>query len=280
MMIQPCQSNDDLLADIHAVRHEPGALHLWWLGQSGYLIQWQGEHLLIDPYLSDSLTQKYAATTKPHVRMTAIPIAPARLDFIDVVTSSHNHTDHLDAETLLPLLQVNPGLTIIAAAANQTFVADRLNLVPARITPLGQAAPLTVGGFTFHAIPAAHQTLEQDDAGHYRCIGLVIQAGPWTIYHSGDTMPYAGLAEALLPWPIDLAILPINGYDPARGVAGNLSGSEAAQLAKQIGAGLVIPCHYEMFTFNTVAPDEFQRTAERLRQPFRLLRCAERLTLL
>jgi L-ascorbate metabolism protein UlaG (beta-lactamase superfamily) len=27
---------------------------------------------------------------------------PERLDFMDVVTSSHNHTDHLDVETLIP----------------------------------------------------------------------------------------------------------------------------------------------------------------------------------
>ena len=33
-------------------------------------------HLLIDPYLSDSLARKYAATDKPHVRMTALAIAP------------------------------------------------------------------------------------------------------------------------------------------------------------------------------------------------------------
>ena len=55
------------------------------------------------PYLSDSLTAKYAGTDKPHVRMTERAIDPARLDFIDVVTSSHNHTDHLDHETLWPL---------------------------------------------------------------------------------------------------------------------------------------------------------------------------------
>lgn len=73
-------------------------------------MQWQGQHLLLYPYLSDSLTAKYAATDKPHVRMTDRVIAPERLDFA-VVTSSHNHTDHLDKETLLPLLSVNPSLS-------------------------------------------------------------------------------------------------------------------------------------------------------------------------
>jgi hypothetical protein len=39
---------------------------------------------------------------------------------------------------------------------------------------------------------------------------------------------------------------------------------------------MVIPCHYEMFEFNTASPDEFVREAERLRQPYRVLGCGER----
>jgi len=278
-MIQPIQSNDALLADSQAARQQPDALHLWWLGQSGYLVQWQGRHLLLDPYLSDSLTKKYANTAKPHIRMTAIPIAPAQLDFIDVVTSSHNHTDHLDGETLGPLLQANPNLTVIVSAANVPFAADRLGVTHDRLLPITLAAPVTIGPFTLHAVPAAHEEVAVDAAGHHNYIGLVVQAGPWTLYHSGDTLWYDGMEETLRQWPIDLALLPINGRDPARGVAGNLSGSEAAQIAKKIRAGLVIPCHYDMFTFNTVTTDEFVRVATILQQPHRVLQCGERLTL-
>ncbi len=93
-MIEPVLQDDAFLEDISRSKSEPDKLHLWWLGQSGYLIQWQNHHLLIDPYLSDSLTKKYAGTNKPHVRMTERGMPPKRLDFIDVVTSSHNHTDH------------------------------------------------------------------------------------------------------------------------------------------------------------------------------------------
>src|SRR5215211_2992321 len=106
-MIQPALRNDDFLGDVFAARDYPNDLHLWWLVQSGFLVQWQNHHLLLDPYLSDSLTHKYAATDKPHVRMTEPVIAPERLNFIDVVTSSHNHTDHLDPETLGPLMKAN-----------------------------------------------------------------------------------------------------------------------------------------------------------------------------
>jgi L-ascorbate metabolism protein UlaG (beta-lactamase superfamily) len=46
-------------------------------------------------------------------------------------------------------------------------------------------------------------------------------------------------------------------------VAGNLDGREAAALAKQIGARIVIPCHDEMFEFNTAPPAEFVAEAQR-----------------
>ena len=278
-MIQPLLRDNDLLADIRAAHQQPDVLHLWWLGQSGYLVQWQGRHLLLDPYLSDSLTRKYANTAKPHVRMTEIPIAPERLDFVDVVTSSHNHTDHLDGETLGPLLRVNPELQVIVSAANRAFAADRLQVGMERLTPIMLDVPLFSGGFIFHAVPAAHEQIEQDEQGHHRYIGLIIEAGPWAIYHSGDTLLYAGIAGILRRWSIDIALLPINGRDPKRGVAGNLSGIEAAYLGKAIRAGVVIPGHYAMFEFNTVAPDEFVQQAEALQQPYRVLQCGERFDL-
>jgi L-ascorbate metabolism protein UlaG (beta-lactamase superfamily) len=84
------------------------------------------------------------------------------------------------------------------------------------------------------------------------------------------------MAERLKPFRVDLALLPINGRAPERRVAGNLDGREAAGLAKEIGARMVIPCHYEMFEFNTASPDEFAAESRRLHQPYRVLRCGER----
>ncbi len=275
-MIQPLLQDDALLESIQAAREFPNQLHLWWLGQSGVLVQWQGRHLLLDPYLSDSLTRKYATTDKPHVRMTGRVIAPERLRFIDVATSSHNHTDHLDAETLLLLLRANPRMELIIPEANREFVVNRLSI------PIEQPKGLNAGesghwaGFTFHAVPAAHNEIEKDSGGRHKYLGYVIEAGRWTIYHSGDTLRYEGMADVLARWQIDVALLPINGNLPERHVAGNLDGPEAATLAKDIGARLVIPCHYEMFEFNTASPDAFKETALRLGQPYQVLRAGER----
>jgi L-ascorbate metabolism protein UlaG (beta-lactamase superfamily) len=272
-MIKPVLQDDTFLADVARAKNNYEQLHLWWLGQSGYLLQYQGRHLLIDPYLSDSLTKKYAGTSKPHVRMTERVIAPERLDFVDVVTSSHHHTDHLDGETLIPLLRANPNLTVLAPRANVNFAAERLQVPPERLTPIRvDAEPIQIHPFTFHAIPSAHETLETDENGDHKFTGYVIEVGGKTIYHSGDCIPYDGLVKRLKKWKIDLALLPINGRDPARGVAGNFTSEEAVQLGRDIDAGVVIPCHYEMFEFNTVSPEGFVNVAKRIGQEYRILK--------
>jgi L-ascorbate metabolism protein UlaG (beta-lactamase superfamily) len=171
-------------------------------------------------------------------------------------------------------------LKVIVSRANLSFAADRLQVPPERLTPINaDGEAIQIAPFSFFAIPSAHEALEQDELGDQRFIGFVVQAGKWTIYHSGDCVPYEGLVGRLKRWKIDLALLPINGRDPARGVAGNFSPEEAAQLGKQIHAGLVIPCHYEMFEFNTVLPETFAEVATRIDQPYRLLKCGERLDL-
>ncbi len=269
-MIEPLQKDEGLLADIKSAARDDGHLRLWWLGQSGFVAQWEKRHLLLDPYLSDSLTKKYAQTDKPHVRMTERAVDPAQLDFIDVVTSSHNHTDHLDAETLGPLLRVNKEIVLVVPEANRKFVAERLGIevkVPVGLQ-FGQVAH--AGPFQITPVPAAHEDLGPE------YVGYIVRCGPWTIYHSGDTLLYKGMAEKLRAFKVDVALLPINGRDPKRRVAGNLNAKEAAELGKQIGAKTVIPCHYEMFEFNTADPREFAEACGAIGQTHHILKCGER----
>jgi L-ascorbate metabolism protein UlaG (beta-lactamase superfamily) len=209
--------------------------------------------------------------------MSARIVAPERLDFVHVVTSSHNHTDHLDAETLGPLLRVNPGLVLVLPEANRAFASERLGIDPSRPIGCDDGERVEVGDWTITGIAAAHEVIERDDAGRHRFLGYIVRVGPWTLYHSGDTVLYEGMAERLRPHDVDIALLPINGRAPERRVAGNLDGREAAGLAHEIGARLVIPCHYDLFAFNTASPAEaFVPEAERLGQPYRVLRLGER----
>ena len=273
-MIAPLLRDEAFLADL-ARPQAAGEMRIWWLGQSGFLVRCGGKTLLLDPYLSDSLTTKYANTDKPHVRMTERVVAPESLIGIKVVTSSHNHTDHLDADTLNPLRRANPGMALVIPEANREFVANRLGISVSEPIGLDDGGSVNVAGFEFHGIAAAHNELECDAAGHHKFLGYIIRADGWTLYHSGDTLLYPGLAEKLRPFAIDVAFLPINGNKPDRRVAGKLDGREAAQLAHDAGAHWVVPCHYEMFDFNTASPDEFIAECARLGQAHRVMRGGE-----
>ncbi|HMO62483.1 MAG TPA: MBL fold metallo-hydrolase [Ferruginibacter sp.] len=270
-LIPAVKKNEALISEMDALLHDQKKLYLWWLGQSGYLLQYKGKRVLIDPYLSDSLSKKYADTDKPHVRMQEIVVQPGLLKNISVVTSSHNHTDHLDAETLRPVLKNNPGIKFIIPEANRAFVAERIKCHNSFPLGLNEGLSVTVDDITFHGVPASHNEIERDEKGNCRYMGYVVELGPYKIYHSGDTLWYYGMMDLLQPFDVDIALLPINGNKPERRVAGNLDCKEAAALGKAIQAKMVIPCHYDLFEFNTADVNEFVTEAEKIQQPYKVL---------
>lgn len=259
-----------LADEIRAARHQPG-VHVWWLGQSGFLVHRAGHYLLLDPYLSDSLTKKYSATDKPHVRICQLVVEPGALDMVEVATSSHNHTDHLDAETLNPLRAANAGMKLVVPEANRAFAAARLGCDAEWLIGMNEGMRVQVGAFTFEAVASAHEELDRTEDGLYPYLGYVVTCEGVTLYHPGDCVLYDGLVEKLKKYRIDLAFLPVNGSLPERRVAGNFWGREAARLAHAVGARMAVPCHYDMFEFNTATPDEFVEECERLGQPYRVM---------
>lgn len=275
-LIKAIKRDHELVQEMDKLAGDEKNFHLWWLGQSGFLLQWKGKRVLIDPYLSDSLTKKYAATEKPHTRMSERVIDPELLRNISIVTSSHNHTDHLDTETLTPVLKNNPGIKFIIPEANRDFVAERVKCEREFSVGLSDSKSVTIDGFSFHGIPAKHNEIERDENGNCKYMGYVIEFGDHTIYHSGDTLWFDEMVGLLKPFSVDVAILPINGNDPARKVAGNLNYREAAELGKAIDAAYVIPCHYDMFLFNTADVNDFVEEAKKINQAYKVLRGGER----
>jgi L-ascorbate metabolism protein UlaG (beta-lactamase superfamily) len=269
-MIKALRKDRALVDDI--LQHENSSdLHCWWLGQSGFLIQYQGKRLLLDPYLSDSLTIKYASTDKPHERISELVIDPAMLPRIDVATSSHNHTDHLDAATLNPILQNSPACKLIIPEANRDFVAERLNIDNALPIGLNDGETYQDETFKLTAIPAAHNTIDRNEAGQCRYLGYFISVGGIRIYHSGDTLYYAEMEKLIRDFAPHVALLPINGNLASRKVAGNLNAEEAVGLAKSCNTPYVIPCHYDLFAFNTADVNEFIHIAKAKQQGYVVL---------
>lgn len=238
----------------------PGAAELRWLGQAGFAIDVDGRRLLIDPYLSDSLARRHANGRWSHARLMPAPIPPEALEGIDLVLCTHRHGDHMDPDTLAPLARSHPDLQFVVPAASVDAARMRADVGDDRLVPVdaGEAVePLP--GVRVRAVAAAHERLEVDAAGRHVWLGYAIEAAGLAIYHSGDTVPYPGLAGTVRALAPDLALLPVNGRDAERlaaGVPGNLTLDEATALCRQAGVGRMIAHHHGMFAFNTIAAEE------------------------
>lgn len=252
--------SDGSLAVRLARRPDRGVL-LTWLGQAGFALRTADVGLaLVDPYLSDSLADKYRGTARPHHRMVPVPIDPAALPPTDLVLCTHRHTDHMDPGTLGPLLSTQPTCRVVAPAAEAEVAQARGVPGPRliRVDAGDDVRPAT--GMRLRVLASAHEELITDDAGRQRHLGYVIDAGGVRMYHSGDCIPYPGLAEALRGLAVDVALLPVNGRDADRlaaGVPGNFWFGEAVDLCVAARIPTLVPHHHGMFDDNTVDPASF-----------------------
>ena len=278
-LIQPIQAGQQLLDDIRETTSNQGEVAIWWLGQSGYAIKTANALFYVDLYLSEHLTKKYAATEKPHIRMTEAPLRGADLRDMQLIFASHKHSDHLDPGSISDIFANNPDVRLVLSAALKSYAVETLGLDENRLIPTMGGETLTLGNLTVHIIPSAHPDIATDDEGNNLFIGFVFEVDGVTLYHSGDTLAYDGLADRLKPYNVDIAFLPINGTDERRTqlhVPPNMNIDDALQLAHAIGDPLIIPHHYDMFTFNTVDVSLFEAKADSTGQAYKVMHCGEK----
>jgi L-ascorbate metabolism protein UlaG (beta-lactamase superfamily) len=272
-MIEPALSGEALWQDIEAAQVEHGQAAIWWLGQSGFAIKTQSKLLYFDLYLSDYLTEKYAQTAKPHVRMTRAPLHGSDLRAGDLVFVSHRHGDHLDPVTLRAACAALPKLRVILP---QRCVELGIQVGLERMIPMRGGDAIRIGGVMIYAVPSAHPYIDHDPALGHAYLGYVVDADGVRFYHSGDTVVYPGLAERLISLDPDWLFLPINGA-VAPDTPPNMDIDDAIALAQAVGGGTpVIPMHYEMFTFNTADVRLFSERAARAGVPHAVLQCGKR----
>jgi L-ascorbate metabolism protein UlaG (beta-lactamase superfamily) len=234
-----------------------------WLGQAGFVLPIGSHTVVIDPYLSDSLAEKYAGTLFEHTRSFPPPVDPTDL-VCDLVICTHRHTDHMDGTTLSALAAVNPGLRICIPRAERNH-ALALGLDPDSLIEMSVGESFSpLEGLTVTPVPSAHEELLTDDDGQHHFLGVILDTGSFKIYHSGDCTPYDGLVDTLRVANIDVALLPVNGRDDYRrrhGVPGNFWIDEALQLCEAAGIPTLVGHHVGLFDFNTVAPAHLDRAA-------------------
>jgi L-ascorbate metabolism protein UlaG (beta-lactamase superfamily) len=235
-----------------------------WLGQAGFVIETGGLRLLIDPYLSDSLLRLFPpGSTYPHHRMMPPPVLPSELAGIDLVLSTHFHGDHLDEDTLRPLLAANPRLRLLGPEATRTISLDTAGIAADRYIGIDAGEAFSpAAGIVITATRAAHETLERDAEGKHVFLGFAISGPDGVIWHSGDCIPFDGLVDEVKALKPDIALMPVNGRRAdlaANNIVGNFHAAEAVDVARKIGCRSLVMHHYGMFAFNTVPAEDLDR---------------------
>lgn len=241
----------------------PGQTAMWYLGQEGFLFKHNGCYLLIDPYLSD-YTDRNCCQFVKWERLYPAPVDPAELDFVDAVLCTHSHYDHADPDTLPAVMNASPNAVLIVPAPEKETIAA-YGIDTGRIVPAYADTPLQAAGLTITPVPSAHECFHTDDAGNYRELGYILDTGCGRFFHAGDMCMYDGLTDRLQD--IDIAFLPINGRDYFRNrndIIGNFTCEEAVLLAQEIGAGMLVPMHYDLYEVNRVSPAVFADVLSRL----------------
>jgi len=240
------------------------------LGQVGYRYQFGGFVVYIDPYLTNSVQEKEDSKMR---RLLPIPVIPRDIRDADCVLVTHEHRDHCDEDTLLEVSKSSPSavflgpLPVCARLGRAGIEENRLVIV--RDIPFSLCPDLII-----HPVPSSHPVIEPVDDGGWAAIGCIFEYKGYWLYHAGDTSLCDEIIEAVTRrGHVDMAFLPVNEknyYKDKQNVIGNMSVREAFYLAEAIGAGTLVPTHWDMFEINRVFPEEIKLLYRMLKPSFKL----------
>jgi len=278
------KSGKALLDEIAGSGPQGGEAYVWFMGQHGFVVSLGGLVFYIDVILNDIPDEAGKS-----LRVYPPPFAPGERQRVDYVLCTHNHLDHLNLDTLLPLAKANPQTRFVVPAPLEGLLCDagvaKDRVLAARV---GESMDLSAdagGPVSLVPVPAVHAKHvpengegERDENGDRDCLGFVLKGNGVSAYHSGDTWvapPLLGALKALAP--VDIAMLPINGTDWERTAAnciGNMNPLDAAKLAQAAPFDLVLPAHYDMIAHNSENPARFAEAMYTLNPGKRFHICA------
>lgn len=234
-----------------------GSLRIGWLGQSGVRFSTSEGSVLIDPYLTDSVAETFGEQFK---RLQPSPVRFEELADTKVLLITHAHLDHCDPASVLGIMNHAPGVRIVAPLAARAILTA--SGVPSRHIEAPEQEWTTLFGTNrVHAVPAVHPTPAREDNGEWQCVGYVLEFGNERFYHAGDTSPAPEIVDAVLPLCPRVGFLPVNErnyYRDRSGIIGNMSTREAFAFAEEIGLTELVPLHWDLFSLNSVEPEEIR----------------------
>ncbi len=255
-MIQPVSGGSELIAEIDSVRC--ATPRLWRLGHAGFVLKYLDAIIYVDPLLSAG-----------EHRLSAPPLKPDQICHAGLVLCTHAHPGHMDAGTLHGILGASPKSKVVMpiTAAER---AREIGISYDRMVTTNASLRVEFLDDRVYAVPSAHDQLDWTPQGGFPYLGYLIRFGRYTIYHAGDGVFYDRLASLLMPYNVNVALLPVAG-------AKNFSVPDAARLAADIGADWLVPMHYDMFPESSLDVDRFieHMLGHHPAQRFKVFQCGE-----
>ena len=253
-------------ADLPTLLHpQAERAQVTWVGHSTTLIQYRGYNILTDPILSQRASPLSFAGPR---RYTQPALSMAQLPRIDFVVISHNHYDHLDAETVTAI--GDRAVWLVPLGLKQWFL-DRG--VPAdRVVELDWWEQRTFGDATFVATPAQHFSGRSLwDYMETLWSSWVIRVHELDVWFGGDTgynpVQFKKIGER--HGPFELGLIPIGAFEPRWFMKPmHVNPAEALRLHNDVRAERSIGIHW----------GTFRLAAEEIDQPMRELERAARAT--
>ncbi len=244
---------DALLEEIAHTRAADEGIAVWYTGQCGFVLR-QRCIIYIDPVLNDISDE-----TGVSLRWYDAPCAPEQVK-TDYVLCTHGHADHLAQDTVRGIAMANPqALFIVPGACKEMLLS--CGVMDNQILEAVSGKEICLPDLTIIPVATAHPDYETDETGREKSLAYYITCGGISVLHLGDTSLTQRLVSDLKRCGRpDILMVPVNGSDlfrEQRNIIGNMSATEAALLAKELGADLTVPMHYDMIKGNTASPLHF-----------------------
>jgi len=212
------------------------------LGHSTVLLKINGEFWLTDPVFSESLGPVYFMGVS---RLHDVPISIDDLPEITGVLISHNHYDHLDAQTI-SALHPKVKYFVVPLGNGQNLVDWGVH--PDKITELDWWESKTFGELTLTATPANHISgrilFDQNKA---LWSSWVVEYKSTSIFFSGDG-GYSDIFNQIGEkyGPFDLTIMENGAYDESWSKE-HMSPAETIQAHQDLKGSVLMPVHNSTF---------------------------------
>ena len=222
-------STESMSREMESVAVPEGSVRIWWLAQAGFAFKTPaGRIIYADPYLSDAVERLHGFK-----RLSLPPIAAEEV-VADLVVMTHEHTDHLDPDSVPVIARRNPQC-LFAGPSGCMEGLQQAGVAPHRRSLLEPGRAHDFGSVVVHAVAADHG----DDS--LSALTLLLDFAGVRVLLTGDTSLRLGLLRPLVEPRLDLVLPCING------VFGNMNHIDAARLVQAARPRYAIPCHYWTF---------------------------------